>query len=227
MNATAVSCRAPRAVPQSGITRRQLLVRAAAGGGLMVGFALPGVGGAAAQATAPRYRLTTWIVIGADDSVVLQIPATEMGQGIMTGLAQIMADELRVAWANIKVVHAPVDAAHGGTNAGPWGRFTGGSLSTRLFAPGIRQAAANAREMLIAAAKARGLSGALTADNGVVTNGTASLSYGALAAAAAKVVLPGPAALNQYPRSFVGRSVARVDTRSRSAGACLRRCSGR
>jgi len=219
MNATAVSCRAPRTVPQSGITRRQLLVRAAAGGGLMVGFALPGVGGAAAQSTAPRYRLTTWIVIGADESVVLQIPATEMGQGIMTGLAQIMADELRVPWADIKVVHAPVDVAHGGTNAGPWGRFTGGSLSTRLFAPGVQQASANAREMLIAAAKAQGLSGTLSASNGTVTNGTKSLSYGALAAAAAKLVLPGPVALNQYPRSLVGKSMPRVDIPAKVSGA--------
>ena len=75
--------------------------------------------------------LTAWITIGADETVTLQVPISEMGQGTMTGLAQVMADELRVAWAQIKVVHAPVDAAHGGTNAGPWGRFTGGSLGLR------------------------------------------------------------------------------------------------
>lgn len=219
MNATALSRPTADAAPRTGITRRQLLVHTAAGGGFMVGFALPRAGEALAQTTAPRYRLTAWIVIGTDDSVVLQIPATEMGQGIMTGLAQVMADELRVAWNQIKVVHAPVDAAHGGTNAGPWGRFTGGSLSTRLFAPGIQQASADAREMLIAAAKAQGLTGTLSASNGFVTNGTKSLSYGALAAAAAKVALPGHAALNQYPRNFVGKSARRVDIPAKVNGS--------
>lgn len=219
MKATALIRSARACAQRVGFTRRDLLVRAAAGGGLMVGFTLPGVGESMAQTAATRYRLSTWIVIGSDESIVLQIPATEMGQGIMTGLAQVMADELRVAWKHIRVVHAPVDAAHGGTNAGPWGRFTGGSLSTRLFAPGIRQASANAREMLVAAAKSKGLTGALTASNGFISNGTKSLSYGTLASAAAKVVLPGNAALNQYPRSFVGKSVARVDIPAKVNGS--------
>src|SRR5512147_3133403 len=131
-----------QALAQSGLTRRDLLVRAAAGGGFMIGFGLPGVGASLAQSAPAQSNVTAWIVIGSDETVTLQIPVTEMGQGIMTGLAQIMADELRVVWKKIRVVHAPVDAAHGGTNAGPWGRFTGGSLSTRLFAPGIQQAVA-------------------------------------------------------------------------------------
>jgi isoquinoline 1-oxidoreductase beta subunit len=185
----------------------------------MVGCVLPGFGASIAQAATTQSNLTAWIVIGSDESITLQIPATEMGQGIMTGFAQIMADELRVAWNKIKVVHAPVDAAHGGTNAGPWGRFTGGSLSTRLFAPGIQQAAANARAMLIAAASARGLTGTLIANNGAITNGTTSLSYGALAPYAAKIVLSGNTALNQYPRTFVGTSAARVDIPAKINGS--------
>ena len=202
----------------SGLTRRELLVRTAAGGGFMVGCVLPGVGDAQAQTAPAQSNVTAWIVIGSDETITLQIPATEMGQGIMTGFAQIMADELRVAWNKIRVVHAPVDAAHGGTNAGPWGRFTGGSLSTRLFAPGLQQAAANARAMLIAAASAR-LTGTLTASNGTVTNGTASLSYGTLAPAAAKIVLSGNTPLNQYPRTYVGTSAARVDIPAKINGS--------
>lgn len=219
MNATALIRPPATSAAPRGVTRRQMLVRTAAGGGLMVGFALPRVGEALAQTSAPRVRLATWVVIGSDESVTLQIPATEMGQGIMTGLAQVMADELRVAWNRIRVVHAPVDAAHGGTNAGPWGRFTGGSLSTRLFAPGIRQASANAREMLIAAARAQGLAGTLRAEDGFVTDGTKSLSYGALAAAAAKIVLPGNAAVNAYSRTYVGKSMRRVDIPSKVDGS--------
>jgi isoquinoline 1-oxidoreductase beta subunit len=204
MNTTASSAPA-----SEGLTRRELLVRAAAGGGLMVGCMLPGTGDALAQTTSAA--VTAWIVVAADGTVTLRIPATEMGQGIMTGLAQVMADELRVDWADIQVMHAPVDAAHGGTNAGPWGRFTGGSLSMRLFAPGLRQAAANAREMLIAAAAAQGLTGTLRAVSGTVTNGTQSLPYGTLAPAAAKVRLAANVPLNQYPRRYVGTSARRVD----------------
>jgi isoquinoline 1-oxidoreductase subunit beta len=207
------------AAPARGVTRRDLLVRAAAGGGMMLGFELSGAGSASAQAATTKSSVTAWIVIGSDQSIKLQIPVTEMGQGIMTGLAQIMGDELRVAWNKIKVVHAPVDAAHGGTNAGPWGRFTGGSLSTRLFAPGIQQAAANAREMLITAARAAGMTGTLTAANGAVTNGTASMTYGALAPAAAKVKLAANAALNQYPRMYVGTSAARLDIPAKVNGS--------
>ncbi len=185
----------------------------------MVGCVVPRLGDALAQSVPVQSNLTAWIIVGSDESVTLQIPATEMGQGIMTGLAQVMADELRVAWNQVKVVHAPVDAAHGGVNAGPYGRFTGGSLSTRLFAPGIQQAAANAREMLVSAARSMGLTGSLSASNGSITNGTSSLTYGALATAAAKVVLSGNVALNQYPRSFVGTSAARLDIPAKITGA--------
>ena len=205
---------APTSTQTAGLTRRDLLVRSAVGGGFMVGCMVPGVGEAQAQTVTAQSNLTAWIVIGSDETVTLQIPATEMGQGIMTGFAQIMADELRVAWNKIRVVHAPVDAAHGGTNAGPWGRFTGGSLSTRLFAPGIQQAAANARAMLVKAASDQGLMGTLTASNGTITNGVASLSYGALAPAAAKIVLSGNAPRNQYPRTFVGTSAIILIVRS-------------
>lgn len=204
---------------RAGLTRRDLLVRSAVGGGFMVGCVLPGTGDAIAQTAQTQSSLTAWIIVGSDESITLQIPATEMGQGIMTGLAQIMADELRVTWSQVKVVHAPVDTAHGGTNAGPYGRFTGGSLSTRLFAPGIQQAAANARAMLMAAAASQGLTGTLTASNGSITNGTQSLSYGALAPAASQVVLSGNTPLNQYPRTFVGTSAARVDIPAKINGS--------
>ena len=96
-------------------SRRDFLVRAAVGGGLMVGFQLPGlnpVGQASAQTVGSS--VTPWIVIGQDGTVTLQIASTEMGQGVMTGLAQIVADELRFDWSRIVVRHAPVDAAHGG-----------------------------------------------------------------------------------------------------------------
>lgn len=208
---------AAEAADRAGLTRRELMVRAVIGGGFMVGCVMPGPGQAVPAVA--QTGLTAWIIVGSDEIITLQIPATEMGQGIMTGLAQVMADELRVAWNRIKVVHAPVDAAHGGTNASAWGRFTGGSLSMRLFAPPLQQAAANARAMLISAAAAQGLSGTLSAANGSVSNGVKTLSYGRLAAAAARIVLARNTPLNQYPRSFVGSSVARVDIPAKLDGS--------
>ncbi len=211
----------------TGVTRRQLLVRAAAGGGFMVGCTLPGVGGrgmAHAQSVTSS-GVTVWITVGSDESITIAVPITEMGQGTMTGLAQIVADELRVAWSNIRVVHAPVDAAHGGTNASPWGRFTGGSLGIRLFSPGMQQAAANARQMLImAAAQTWGVSpsactanlGAISANVGGVTK---SLSYANLAPAAGAIVLGSNTPLNLYPRTLVGTSPPRVDLPAKVNGS--------
>jgi isoquinoline 1-oxidoreductase beta subunit len=175
----------------AGLTRRALLVRSLAGGGFMIGAPLAaGLGGTEAQAQAApaAQALTAWLLLGADDTVTVQVPASEMGQGTMSGLAQVVAEELRVDWARVRAVHAPVDAEHGGRNAGLYGRFTAGSLGMRLFSPGLQQAAANARQMLIeAAAREWGVPAAsCSADAGAVSanvGGTPrSLRYGALAA---------------------------------------------
>ena len=210
-----------------GLTRRDLLVRAAAGGGLMVGSSVPGLGlmsEANAATTAPAYNVTAWVVIQSDGTVTIQVPVSEMGQGSATGLAQFVADELRVEWNRIAVVHAPVDAAHGGTNAGPYGRFTGGSLGIRLFAPALQQAGANARQLLIqAAAQIWAVSPAgCTADKGLVKElGGAGrqLSYGTLASTAAGLTLAGNVALNQYPRLFIGQPATRLDIPAKVDGS--------
>lgn len=229
MTASTTNLHATTAPDANAMTRREFLVRSAAGGGgLMVGFLVPGlgaIGNAEAQAAPALYNVTAWIIIGADESVTLQVPITEMGQGTMTGLAQIVADELRVDWSRIAVQHAPVDAAHGGANAGPWGRFTGGSLGIRLFAPGLQQAAANARQMLIqAAAQTWGVAAtACVADRGGITatvNGVAqTLTYGTLASTATGIALAANVPLNQYPRTLVGTSPPRVDIPAKVNGS--------
>lgn len=204
---------------RTGLTRRDLLVRAAAGGGFMIGAGVLGSPAAQAQAVSET-ELTAWITIGSDESVLVLIPVTEMGQGTSTGLAQIVADELRVDWSHIDVEHAPVDPAHGGTNASPWGRFTGGSLGIRLFSPGLQQAAAKARQMLVMAAAARwGIPPEqCTAQAGRVSSALGQLSYGALASSAATMD-PGQVPLNQYPRTVVGTSKARLDIPDKVTGA--------
>ena len=79
------------------VTRRDFLVRTLATGGFMIGGPLVGLGRhgtADAQSTTTSTGVSAWILIGSDETVTVQIASTEMGQGIMTGLAQIAADEL-------------------------------------------------------------------------------------------------------------------------------------
>ncbi len=206
-----------------GITRREFLVRTAAGGGLMVGCMLPGAGLRGGEARAASYaNVTAWIVIGSDETVQVLVPITEMGQGTSTGLAQVVADELRITLARVSVAHAPVDAAHGGTNASPWGRFTGGSTGMRLFSPGLRQAAANAREMLIqAAARYWGLSattGCVAAGGSVTYNGK-SLTYGFLAPLVTGYNISVTNAQTGLQTNLVGTSPPRLDLPAKVTGA--------
>jgi len=214
--------------PAEPVTRRDFLVRTLATGGFMIGGPLVGLGRhgtADAQSTTTSTGVSAWILIGSDETVTVQIASTEMGQGIMTGLAQIAADELQVDWAKVRGQHAPVDAAHGGSNASVYGRFTGGSLGIRLFAPAIKQAAANARQMLImAAAKQFGVAASscsvkLGVVSAMVNGSTRSLSYGSLAPSAAGIVLGANTPLDQYPRSIVGTSAKRVDIPAKVDGS--------
>jgi len=207
--------------------RRGFLAQSAAGG-LMVAVSLSGLGraGSAAAQTAPTApTVTAWISVGANETVTVWVPITEMGQGTSTGLAQIVADELRLDWSKVAVRHAPVDDTHGGTNASPWGRFTGGSLGLRLFFPNMQQAAANARQMLVqAAANSWGVSAnactvELASVKATVGGVLKTASYGSLADAASRIVLSGNAAVGQYPRQFVGTSAPRLDIPEKVTGA--------
>ena len=206
---------------------RRAFLRQSAGGGLMVAVAVAGLshaGSAAAQTAPSESPVTAWIEVGTDERVTVLVPITEMGQGTSTGLAQIVADELRLDWSKIAVRHAPVDAAHGGVNASPYGRFTGGSLGLRLFYPNLQQAAANARQMLVqAAATSWGVSAsACTVETGSVKATVGGVlktaSYGSLADAASRVVLSGNAPVGQFPRQFVGTSAPRLDIPEKVTG---------
>ena len=214
-----------------GITRRQLLVRAAAGGGLVVGIALPGLKPAQAQTIPGTVTVAGWITIGTDESITVLVPITEMGQGTMTGLATVVADQLMVDWSRVKVEHAPVDAAHGGANANIYGfRFTGGSLGMRLTAQLMQQAAANARQMLVNAAEilmaAPAGTGKVQLGADKVTRvynlgGTASYSYGAAASKAATLPPVTGAALFPVSNGYAGAAISppRVDIPAKVTGA--------
>src|SRR4030095_6436973 len=136
--------------------------------------------------------LNAWIAISSDGSVTLQCAHSEMGQGILTTFAAILADELAADWTGDKVV-APPPAAPYRHPTYDW-QFTGNSESIRTYHALLRKMGAAAREMLIAAAGARFsvAPDTLVAREGVVRHAPSAraIGYGALATEAAKLPLP-------------------------------------
>ena len=123
--------------------RRQFLQ--ATGAGLVVAFGAS-LSAREASAATTTTALGAYIQIGSDGIVSVAIGATEMGQGILTGLSQLVAEELMVPWASVRAFHAPAAAAY--ANPLFHAQLTGGSTSMRGWYTPLRQAAAVAREML-------------------------------------------------------------------------------
>jgi isoquinoline 1-oxidoreductase subunit beta len=196
--------------------RAFLKVGAGAAGGLLVGFYLPEKSKLAAQAAASTAKLNAYIHIGSDDAVTFMIPKSEMGQGPLTALSQILADELDCDWKKIKI-EIPSPAPEFGMMG------TYGSLSVRTTYNTMRRAGATARSMLVQAA-AQKWSVSPTqcrTEDGAVIN-TASndrLSYGSLADAAAKLTAPTNVTLKD-PKTFklIGKSMKRIDTPEKIGG---------
>jgi len=197
-------------------SRRRFIVSSAVGGGLLLGIGLPVVSRlakAAGQVTSAT--VNTWIQIGSDESITILVGATDMGQGVLSGLAQIVAEELMVDWGAVRAIEAPADPAYGNPLFGGY-QFTGGSTSTIGYYDTLRTAGAAAREMLIAAAASSwGIATNLcSAASGVVTRSDtqATLSFGTLAPLAANLTPPANPPLTA-PANFrlIGKPVARLD----------------
>src|SRR6266851_6013914 len=176
------------------INRREFLEAAGvAGAGLVIGFHLPAGGrnGARPAAAAP-FALNAWLRIGADESVVVVVDRSEMGQGVTTSLPMLLAEELEADWSKIRIESAPADKAYINPMFGMQG--TGGSTSVRAAFTPLRKAGAAAREMLVtAAAETWGVDQAeCRADKGAVVHAPSKrrLTYGKLTAKAATVPLP-------------------------------------
>jgi len=198
-------------------SRREFLQSAAlAGGSVVLGFSLPSLSRAMVAApTAPAadFKPNAFIRIGADDHITLIVSMAEMGQGVLTSLAQLLAEDLEADWRKVRVEQAPVDAAYNNPVLNIQG--TGGSSSVRGFWDPLRKAGATAREMLItAAADSWGVPRVQChAREGFVHHGKRKLSYGALASRAAMVPPPAEAPLKDSRHfRFIGKSVPRVDT---------------
>src|SRR5258708_22338868 len=171
------------------INRRAFLVGvAAAGGGLSLGFRLP-FGGDAAHAAETAPEINAWVVINPDDTVVIRVARSEMGQGTLTGLAQLVAQELECDWSKVTTEYPTP-----GQNVARkrvWGNFsTGGSRGIRESHQYVREGGAAAREMLIQAAPSewKGPPAESSAATSIITHKPPgrTTSFGKVAEAAAK-----------------------------------------
>lgn len=165
--------------------------------------------------------LDEWIWINRDNLVTLMINHSEMGQGALTGLAVLFAEELDIELSRIRTVFAPVDASYGNGMFG--GQFTGGSTSIRGEWERLRHIAANARGRLIAAAAKQWdvrVDECRTKDGRVLhAPGTRSLTYGELAKTASQLKAPHRTRLKP-PAEFclIGRPLPRLDIPAMALG---------
>jgi isoquinoline 1-oxidoreductase beta subunit len=210
------------------LSRRKFIVSsAAAGGGLALGFHFPfGIGTAAAQSAAiGETEVNAWVVVKPDDTCVIRIARSEMGQGTLTGLAQLVAEELECDWKNVTT-----ESVTPGRNLARkriWGDMsTGGSRGIRTSQDYVRRGGAAARIMLMQAAadEWKVPAGELSVANGVITHAASgrSTTYGKVAAAAAKLTAPDPKSIKlKDPKDWkiAGKPMKRLDTADKLNGA--------
>lgn len=194
-------------------TRRDFLKgTAAVTGALVIGFTLP-VASRYAQATG-NFAPNAFLRITPDGQVTVICGLSEMGQGVHTGIAMLVAEELDADWKVVRLEQAPTDKAFVNPLFGM--QATGGSTSIRGHWEPMRKAGAAARQMLVTAAASEwGIdpAGCRTRDGHVVHTDGRSLSYGELVEAAAKLPVPTDASPKD-PRDFriLGRGLTRLDT---------------
>src|SRR3954463_2004460 len=138
------------AAPATGISRREFLkASAAAGGGVALEFSIASP--ALAQATRNPVEVTHWIVIQPDDRVIIRVARSEMGQGSLTGLCQLVAEELECDWGKVSAEFASPNEHIRRKRI--WGSMsTGGSAGIRTSHEYLRKSGAQARAMLVSAA---------------------------------------------------------------------------
>jgi isoquinoline 1-oxidoreductase beta subunit len=204
------------------MNRRSFVVGAAAvGGGLALGFDLP-LGPQVVRAADGSPEVNAWVVIRPDDTVVIRVVRTEMGQGTLTGLAQLVAEELECDWSKVTTEYpTPGESV---ARKRVWGDFsTGGSRGIRMSHDYVRKGGAAARMMLIQAAANQWdvPASECTVDKGVITHKSSarSTTYGKVAEAAAKLDPPKDPPLKD-PKAWkiAGKPLLRLDTPDKVTG---------
>jgi isoquinoline 1-oxidoreductase beta subunit len=215
--------RSPAHTGVASVSRRRFLGSSAAvAGSLVVGFHIPFAPEAAAQGIASP-ELNAWVVVRPDDSVVIRIARSEMGQGTLTGLAQLVAEELDCNWAKVTTEY-PTPGQNLARNRA-WGNFsTGGSRGIRESHDYVRKGGATARMMLVQAAanEWKVPAAECRAANSAITHTPSgrTTTYGKVAATAAKLTPPEAVTLKD-PKNWklAGKRLARLDTVEKTTGA--------
>lgn len=192
------------------------------GGGSLVIACTLGFSGRVAAAAGASTPIGAFIEITSANKINVLVPSNEMGQGIMTGLAQLVAEELMVDWTAVTAQQAPAGAAYANPLMGI--QLTAGSTSMRGWFTPLRTAAATAREMLITAGAValNAPRSACVAQHGTVrvTGTTRSVPYGQIAADAAKVPPPSnPPLVSKF--RLIGTPAPRVDIPSKVDGSAV------
>lgn len=207
---------------QPNLARRQFLVSTAiGGGGLALGLPLYSSETNAQTAelvAGEATEVNIWVVVKADDTCVIRVARSEMGQGTLTGLAQLVAEELECDWKKVKTEQPTPGQNHARQRA--WGDMsTGGSRGIRGSHDYVRRGGAAARMMLMQAAANEWQVpvAELTVADGVITHAGSkrTTSYGKVAAAAAKLTPPDPKTITlKMPNEWkvAGKPMKRLDT---------------
>ena len=209
------------------LSRRQFIIGSAAvSGGLALGFHLPfGIESAAAKGAADAgSEVNAWVVVKPDDTCVIRIARSEMGQGTLTGLAQLVAEELECDWK--KVTTEFITPGQNLARKRIWGEMsTGGSRGIRTSQDYVRRGGALARMMLTQAAADRWKVpvGEVTVADSVITHAATKrrTTYGRVAAAVARLTPPDPKSIKlKDPKDWriAGKPMKRLDTADKLDG---------
>ncbi len=206
----------------SGMDRRAFLQVTAAGAAFTMGISLGACRGETPPAAGDGvFAPDAWIRIAADGHVTVVVDRSEMGQGVSTALPMLVAEELDADWSRVRYEFAPANRAYDNPLIGA--QITGGSTSVRAAWGPLREAAATARAMLVAAAAAEwGVPAAecRTESSQVIHDASGRrLDYGALALAAARLTPPDHVPLKS-PEAFrlLGTPVPRLDLADQVTG---------
>lgn len=206
---------------QTNKSRRGFLKTNAA---LVIGFSLPLAAKRAEAAIDPvdsnTFAPNAWVRITPDNRVSVVCGSAEMGQGVLTAIPMLLAEELDADWKLVSVQQSPVDTAYNNPAFGM--QATGGSSTIRGHWTPLRTAGAQAREMLLAAAAAQfnvDASTLRTEKSHVIGPGGKKIPYGALVEAASKQPVPEKPALKS-PKDFkiMGKPTNRLDTPAKING---------
>jgi isoquinoline 1-oxidoreductase beta subunit len=208
---------------QTTLSRRQF-IKTSLGTSLVLSFQLTGCQSTTASFSkrlSSAFQPGVFLRIDPDNSITITIPRSEMGQGVRTSLAMIVAEELDADWSTVKVEQAPAGQAYGD-------QYTGGSTSIRTFWQPLREAGAVARVMLITAAAERwGVDRqTCTTERGAVIHQVTNrrLTYGELTDIAAQISPPDPASLSlKDPKDFriVGTPMGQIDNPQMVNGSAI------